>query len=541
MLNLRSWHSVDTDMASQQDLQELLRLITARRVPMITAMGQVKALQAVNLRNIQQIADAQLNVVEEALSDAKKAKSLHSACRAHVTRPTIKRSGDSLPNLTARKRARTDQKAGLGVREGCENDRDGVREDTLCLPVNMDEGEIETTAVHTNRAPLMLAFAVELLRYTMPEQPLSSRLSLAKAVVSANSRSKAVSLGIADSDGAANDRFWGEGQPKITIMGSTIAVLKRGDYQLADGEVLPVTASYHDNHPPISTAPRWVASRELSFKSSTFVARIAPLGHHSQAPVLIRSLLASEPRLQAATHNVWAYRVGDRAHKGGGVMLRESCEDDGETGCGEFILQLMREAHIADAVVVLTRWFGGDMLGPARWRIIRECVTEALSERMRLPCDQVGNIGVALWALDLQRMNKSAVQAASPGSASKAVGEEIHRPESARAYLSKSFASPRVSQDDEPEPGKIPRSKDGRFEHPTAMFKDRNLQTLARVLGALRLLYESWAAHLTASEMDQRAWSWYVAVRPEIDPGPSGWGAKGWVQLSKILDLRRKS
>ncbi|KAF6815245.1 hypothetical protein CPLU01_14185 [Colletotrichum plurivorum] len=530
-------------MASQQDLQELLRLITARRVPMITAMSQVKALQAVNLRKYR-IADAQLNVVEEALSDAKKAKSLHSACRAHVTRPAIKRSGDSLPNLTAGKRAKTDQQAGLGVEEGCESDRDGVREDTFCLPVNMDEGEIETTAVHTNRAPLMLAFAVELLRYTMPEQPLSSRLSLAQAVVSANSRSKAVSLGIADNDGAANDRSWGEGQPKITIMGRSIAVLKRDDYQLAGGEVLPVTASHHDTHPPISTAPHWVASRELSFKSSTFVARIAPLGHHSQAPVLIRSLLASEPRLQAATHNVWAYRVGDRADSGGGPMLRESCEDDGETGCGEFILRLMREAHIVDAVVVLTRWFGGDMLGPDRWRIIRECVTEALSERMRLPRDQVGHIRVALWALDLQRMNdKSAVQAASPGSArnrSEAVGAEIHRPESARAYLSKSFASPRVSQDDEPEPGKIPRSKDGRFQHGTAMFKDRNLQTLARVLGALRLLYESWAAHLTASEMDQRAWSWYVAVRPEIDPGPSGWGAKGWVQLRKILDLRRK-
>lgn len=37
-------------MASQQDLQDLLRLITARKVPMMTAMSQVKALQAVNLR-----------------------------------------------------------------------------------------------------------------------------------------------------------------------------------------------------------------------------------------------------------------------------------------------------------------------------------------------------------------------------------------------------------------------------------------------------------------------------------------------------------
>jgi len=38
-------------MASQQDLQELLRLLTVgRKVPMMQAMAQIKALQAVNLR-----------------------------------------------------------------------------------------------------------------------------------------------------------------------------------------------------------------------------------------------------------------------------------------------------------------------------------------------------------------------------------------------------------------------------------------------------------------------------------------------------------
>lgn len=38
-------------MATQQDLQQLLRLLTVgRKLPMMEAMGQVKALQAVNLR-----------------------------------------------------------------------------------------------------------------------------------------------------------------------------------------------------------------------------------------------------------------------------------------------------------------------------------------------------------------------------------------------------------------------------------------------------------------------------------------------------------
>lgn len=38
-------------MATQQDLQELLRLLTvSRKMPMIAAMGQIKALQAVGLK-----------------------------------------------------------------------------------------------------------------------------------------------------------------------------------------------------------------------------------------------------------------------------------------------------------------------------------------------------------------------------------------------------------------------------------------------------------------------------------------------------------
>lgn len=37
-------------MATQQDLQELLRLQTARKMPIKDAMGQIKALQSVSLR-----------------------------------------------------------------------------------------------------------------------------------------------------------------------------------------------------------------------------------------------------------------------------------------------------------------------------------------------------------------------------------------------------------------------------------------------------------------------------------------------------------
>lgn len=104
-------------------------------------------------------------------------------------------------------------------------------EESLALPsvVATDE-ELANTILYTNRAPLVLAFAVTLLKYTMPEQPLSSRLSLAQAVVSANSRSKAVSLGI-EKGNSAEEEGWGQGQPKIRVMGREIRVMKRWGYE----------------------------------------------------------------------------------------------------------------------------------------------------------------------------------------------------------------------------------------------------------------------------------------------------------------------
>lgn len=104
-------------------------------------------------------------------------------------------------------------------------------EGSLALPEsNADQEELAGTVLHTNRAPLVLAFATTLLKYTMPSQPLSSRLSLAQAVVSVNSRSKAVSLGIEKGNSAEEDG-WGQGQPKVRIMGRDIRVMKRWGYQ----------------------------------------------------------------------------------------------------------------------------------------------------------------------------------------------------------------------------------------------------------------------------------------------------------------------
>ena len=77
---------------------------------------------------------------------------------------------------------------------------------------------LKTVVLYTNRAPLVLAFLVVLLKHTMPEQPLSGRLSLAQAYVSLTSKSRAIYLGI-DTGTTAEEEGFGEGQPSVTVAG----------------------------------------------------------------------------------------------------------------------------------------------------------------------------------------------------------------------------------------------------------------------------------------------------------------------------------
>ncbi|GKT44104.1 protein IMPACT-B [Colletotrichum spaethianum] len=548
-------------MASQQDLQELLRVITSRKgVSMMVAMGQVKALQAVGLRSIQQINEAPFDLVERALGDAKTARSLLTAFKTHSKRPSTKRAGDSLNNASD-KRAKQQhnssdsEAAGIGVKE---------QEDALALPVVTNEEEMAEASIYTNRAPLMLAFVLELLRYTMPVQPLSSRLSLAQAVTSANARTKAVGIGLARASG--EDGSWSEGQPKVNIMGRTIAVLKRGEYKLeTDETVVPVRSDGTPGTVPrvtsgpsgvtlqgrgnaASTTLPWSTSRQITFKSSTFVARVTSVEDSGQVSALVHSLLLSEPHLQTATHNAWAYRVPKQGRVAGMGEVHEACEDDGETGCGEFILRLMREAGVVDVVVVLSRWFGGEMLGPDRWRLMRNVVTEALSQRLRVPQSEVGCDDVALWALGFQSTNDRPGESGSARTPNDwnhdVVGASIYRPESARMYLLKSFSSDHYDNSatrgggEGGLEGNTSRAKGKKLSKPEA--EAERLRNLGLLLGALRLLFESWS-NLTPLEMDRRAFSWYATIRPHVEQGMAGWGAKGWLKLSDILQLRRNS
>ncbi|KAI0403281.1 hypothetical protein F4802DRAFT_599247 [Xylaria palmicola] len=562
-------------MSAQQHLQDLIRLMTVgMKVPIKDALSRVKSLQAKNLRSIQQIAECPLADVQSAISDAKAARSLQNACKAHMKNPTSgKRPGSDLTADAKRLKPASGAASYLGGPDPVEP---AEYEASLELPVETDEQIIGGTTLLTNRAPLVLAFAVELLRYTMPEQPPSSRLSLAQAVVSANSRSKAVSIGL-EKGLSADDEGWGHGQPRVRVMGREVAVLKRGGYQWKGGEEvgkasrpLPATreetsatgpgggsqdgVSLSNTVDPVSGS--WSTSQPVTLKESTFVVRATALTEPARRQSVLQSLFAAMPSLHSATHNAWAYRVKVPTNLFNATTIREESFDDGESGCGAFLLKNMQEMNAVDTLVVMTRWYGGIMLGPDRWRIMRNCLRDALSERLRVTGDQATLGGEAVWGLDLEAMKSKAGTGSASSRSYEAgvVGMPIHRPEAARAYLFKSFAtrvdappqekggegSAADSEQSSPRKTGVSRATPKKKKTTAKALEAERDENVARLLGAIRILYESWADRLSAAELDRRAWSWYVAVRPEVEGGPSGWGAKGHLRLSDIFALKRK-
>lgn len=447
-----------------------------------------------------------MSTVEEALGDQKLAKSFHTACKSHGKKRPATDDGDD-GSATTKKQRLEPHKHDLDYASLSPDDLEAA----LALPIEEDEAVIRSTKLITNRAPIVLAFAVELLRFTMPEQPLSSRLSLAQAVVSANSRTKAISIGIEKAP-LGGEELIPEGQPTVKVLGREIPVLKRGGYTWSGGPSTSQasTATVEDTSTP-TPKKTWTASRTLKSRDSTFVAHAAPITSPTARAGLIKTLMADKPHLEGATHNAWAVRTSF----GNSPLKQEASFDDGETGCGNLMLQVMREVDVTNTVIVLTRWFGGTMLGPDRWRLMRECVNDAISSQRRTPTMS----GEALWALDPQDKTPS----------TSTIGMAIHRPEGARNYLLRSFATRSESQE----------SNTTSPKKTAAALNLEKQENLGRLLGALRLLFASWDGPLDPRELDRRAWGWYINVRPDVEGGPAGWGAKGELDLGKILDLRR--
>ena len=121
--------------------------------------------------------------------------------------------------------------------------------------------------------------------------------------------------------------------------------------------------------------PAGEVRRELTILNSRFIASLAPAFSVEEARAFIARIRSE---FNDASHNVPVYLVG------GGDSVIEHCSDAGEPPgtAGRPALAVLRGSGLGDVAVVVTRYFGGTLLGTGG-------LVRAYSEAMRLVVEAV--------------------------------------------------------------------------------------------------------------------------------------------------------
>jgi len=93
---------------------------------------------------------------------------------------------------------------------------------------------------------------------------------------------------------------------------------------------------------------------EYEVKKSNFIARVSRISCEEEAKDYI-SKVASENK--GASHNVYAFITGD------GKLERYNEDGEPQGTAAMPILEVLKKKHITDVVIVVTRYFGGTLLG----------------------------------------------------------------------------------------------------------------------------------------------------------------------------------
>ena len=124
------------------------------------------------------------------------------------------------------------------------------------------------------------------------------------------------------------------------------------------------------------------------FKNSAFIGRAIPVKNEDEAKEFIKQI---KERHSDANHNVSAYLIKS------GNDLAMKYDDDGEPAgsCGKPIFKVMELKEIHNAVVVVTRYFGGTKLGfGGLTRAYRETAAAAIEDAGILEIHETINLKI---------------------------------------------------------------------------------------------------------------------------------------------------
>ena len=136
------------------------------------------------------------------------------------------------------------------------------------------------------------------------------------------------------------------------------------------------------------------ADEEIIVRNSRFIGHASPCVTEEEALSFLNRIRES---YRDATHNCYAYIIGDNSG-----MMRYS--DDGEPGgtAGLPMLDVLKKKHIVNACVVITRYFGGTLLGTGGLvRAYTQCCQSVIQTAgiavMELTSDLFCTVPYAIW------------------------------------------------------------------------------------------------------------------------------------------------
>eukprot|EP01024_Parvocaulis_polyphysoides_P013676 TRINITY_DN15373_c0_g1_i1.p1 TRINITY_DN15373_c0_g1~~TRINITY_DN15373_c0_g1_i1.p1 ORF type:complete len:313 (-),score=56.21 TRINITY_DN15373_c0_g1_i1:280-1218(-) len=122
-------------------------------------------------------------------------------------------------------------------------------------------------------------------------------------------------------------------------------------------------------------APKIVHGEPNTERKSTFQAHCLHVKSIEEVEAMIKVLLQNN-KIRHATHNIMAYRIYNPLTK----AYIQDYDEDGEAAAGGRLLHMLQAAGVKDVVVVVSRWFGGVLLGPSRFAHINNTARQLLEQ-----------------------------------------------------------------------------------------------------------------------------------------------------------------
>ncbi|GAM22353.1 hypothetical protein SAMD00019534_055280 [Acytostelium subglobosum LB1] len=123
---------------------------------------------------------------------------------------------------------------------------------------------------------------------------------------------------------------------------------------------------------PTQPTPTIYTGQPITDKKSKFQAHLAIVHSEEEVNLVLDKLLLNK-KIADATHNMYAFRI-----KMPNGQINEYCDDDGEAGAGDKMLFTLIRNQCEEVLVVVTRWFGGVLLGGARYHHIINVTKEMI-------------------------------------------------------------------------------------------------------------------------------------------------------------------